>query len=124
MFHEAISFSNPKFIIASTSRIATPLVVEIKDRARLVFKKHSFKSIKDDLEGAFSLVPYNILHNEDIWAYIHCDLEELGNADMLFMYNKHLVENLGILKPEYKILQDKDFSQFIHFPLFDEGEWI
>lgn len=110
--------------MASTSSIGTPLVVEIKDRAQLVFKKHPLKSVEDDLEGAFSSVPYNMLLNEDIRAYIHCNLKELGNVDMLDLYNKHFADGLGNLKPEYKVLQDKGFSQFVHFLLFDEAEWI
>lgn len=96
--------------MASIFDIVTPLVVEIKDRAHPVFKKHPFKSIEDDLEGAFSFVPYDMLHNEDIKAYIPCDLEDLGNSDMLDLYNKHLVDNLGNLKLEYKVSQDKGFS--------------
>lgn len=47
------------------------LVVEIKDRARPVFKKHPFKSVEDDPKGAFSLILYGVLHNEHIRAYIH-----------------------------------------------------
>lgn len=110
--------------MASSSRISTPLVVEIKDRARPIFKKHPFKSIEDNPKGAFSSVPYDVLHNEYIRACIHFDLEELGNMDMLNLYNKHLADSLGNLKLEYKVLQEKGFSQFIHFLLFDEVEWI
>lgn len=57
----------------------------------------------------FSSVPYDVLHNEDIRAYIHYDLEELGNVDMLDVYIKHLADGLGNLKPKYKVLQDKGF---------------
>lgn len=96
--------------MASAFGIATPLVMEIKDRARDVFKKHPFKLVEDDLEGAFSLVLYDVLHNEYIRAYIHCDLKELDNADMLNLYKKHLMNSLSNLKPEYKVLQDKGFS--------------
>lgn len=52
--------------MALVSGIVTPLVVEIKDRSHPGFKKYPFKSIQDDLEGAFSCMPYNVLHNEDI----------------------------------------------------------
>lgn len=110
--------------MASVSGIVTPLVVKIKDRSLPVFKKHPFKLFEDDLAGVFSSTPYNVLHNEDIRAYIHCDLEELRNADMLDLYNKHLVNGLGNLEPEYKELHDKGLSQFVHLPLFDEVEWI
>lgn len=89
------------FEMASVSGIATHLVVEIKDRAPPVFKKCPFKSVEDNLEGAFSLVPYDVLHNEDVKAYIHYDLKELGNADMLDLYNKHLANDLRNLKFEF-----------------------
>lgn len=68
--------------MASSFGVATPLVLEIIDRTRLVFKKHLFKSIEDDLNGAFSSVSYGVLHNEDIRAYIHCNIKELRNVDM------------------------------------------
>lgn len=110
--------------MASTSRIATLLVVEIKDRARPIFKKYPIMSIKDDPKGYFSSIPYATLHNEDIRAYIHCDIEDLGNVDMLSLYSKHLVEILGNLKLEYQNLQGKGFAEFIHFLIFDELEWI
>lgn len=45
-----------------------------------------------------------MLHNEDIRTYIHYDLKELGNVDMLDLYKKHLADGLGNLKPEYKVL--------------------
>lgn len=80
--------------MASGFEIATPLVVEIKDRVRLVFKKHPFKSIKDDLEEEFYSVPYGVLHNKDIKAYMYCNLEEIDSADMISLYNMHLANNL------------------------------
>lgn len=85
--------------MASASKIVSPLVVEIKDRARPIFKKHLFKSIEDDSKGAFYSIPYGVLHNKDIRAYIHCDLEDLGSSNMLSLYNMHLADNLGNLKP-------------------------
>lgn len=123
LFRLSIS-ANPKFKMASTSSIYIPLVMEIKDRAKPVFKKHPSKSIQDDLEGAFSSIPYDVLHNEYIRVYIHCDLGELGNVDMLNLYNKHLADSLGNLKLEFKVLQDKGFLQCVHFLLLDEAKWI
>ncbi|XP_057856259.1 uncharacterized protein LOC131065690 [Cryptomeria japonica] len=93
--------------MASTSGISTPLLVEITERARPIFKKYSFKSVEDDLNGAFSSVSYGVLHNEDIRAYIHCNIKELGNADMLSLYTKHMMDEMGNLKLEFKSLQDK-----------------
>lgn len=96
--------------MASTSKIATLLFVEITYRDWSIFKKHPFKSVEGDPKGAFSSVPYNDLHNEDIRAYIHCDLDELDSADMLTLYNKHLADNLGNIKLEYQHLHVKGFS--------------
>lgn len=107
----------------SMSGISTPLVVDISKRARLVFKRHPFKSIQDAPEGEFSSVSYDVLHNEDIRAYIHCDVEELGNANMLTLYNKHLA-NLRNLKSKHKILHDKGLVKFIYFLIFDEAKWV
>lgn len=50
-----------------------------------------------------------MLPNEDIRACINCDLDDLGNENMLDLYNKHLVDGLGNIKPEYKVLQNKVF---------------
>lgn len=48
------------------SSIATPLVVEVKDKTCLVFKKHPYKSMKDNLGGSFSFVLHGILHVGDV----------------------------------------------------------
>lgn len=72
----------------------------------------------------FSFVPYGVLHNEDVRAYIHYNIQELGNVDMLSLYTKHMMDNFGNLKPDFKSLQDKGFIQFVHFSAFDEPEWM
>lgn len=95
--------------MTSTSGVMTPLVVEIIERARPIFKIHPFKYVEDDPEGAFSSVPYGVLHNKDIRAYIHCNIEELGNVDMLSLYTKHMMYGMGNLKIEFKSLHDKGF---------------
>lgn len=85
------------------------MVVEIIERARPVFKRHPFKFVEDDLKGAFSSVSYGVLHNEGIRTYIHCNIEELGNVDMLSLYTKHMMDEMGNMNPEFKSLQDKGF---------------
>lgn len=90
--------------MASISEIYTLLVVEIKDKALTIFNKHHFKSVEDDLKGAFSSLPNGVLHNEDIRAYIHYDVEEFGSTDMLTLYNNHLMNNLENLKTKYQHL--------------------
>lgn len=64
----------------ASSTIATPLVVDITERARPIFKKHSYKSMKNDPNGAFSSIFYGVLHVEYIRDYIYYNIEELKSA--------------------------------------------
>lgn len=80
----------------------TPLIFEITERARLVFKRHQFKSVEDDPEGVFSFVPYVVLHNEDIREYSHCRIEEPRNIDILSLYTKNMMDRFENLKLEFK----------------------
>lgn len=57
----------------------------------------------------FSSVPHGMLHNEDIREYIHCNMKELGNVDMLSLYTKHIMDEMGNLKREFMSLHDKGF---------------
>lgn len=45
----------------ASSPIDTPLVAEFFERARPQFKRHPFKSIEDDLNGSFSIIPKQIM---------------------------------------------------------------
>lgn len=84
--------------------VATPLVIEVTDRARPKFKKHPFKSMEDHPNGAFSSVLFGVLHVEDIREYIRCNIEELGNVEMLSLYTQHMMDGMGNLKPDVKYL--------------------
>lgn len=46
-------------------------VFNVRNRPKYNFKKHQFVSFLDDPIGAFSQVPENVLHIEDIRGYIH-----------------------------------------------------
>lgn len=61
---------------------------------------------------------------EDIRVYSHCNIEELGNAQMLKLYIDHMIDRMGNLKPEFKMLEEKGFTQFVNFSDFDEPEWV
>lgn len=74
--------------MASSSNFDTPLLVEIKDRPHLEFKKHHFKSLLDDPLGEFSSVFHGVLHIEDIRAYIHYDIEEIGSYEMSCIFTE------------------------------------
>lgn len=106
------------------SSVVTPLVVKITERERMKFKKFPYKSMEDDLNGAFSSVLYGVLHVECIRAYIHCNIKDLVNAEMLSLYTKHMIDGMGNLKLDFKSLQNKGFIQFVNFPVFDEPEWV
>lgn len=58
--------------------MATPIVFDVVERKRYVFKKHPFKSTQDDLEGDFCHTPMGVMHVKDIMAYIYCKKEPLG----------------------------------------------
>lgn len=89
---------------SSRSGVANPLVFKLTDRIRPQFKKHPYKSNEDDPNGAFSSVLYGVLHVENIRAYIHCNIEELGNVEMLPLYTKHMIDGMRNLKPDFKSL--------------------
>lgn len=59
---------NPKFPEMALSSIDIPLVVQIYDQPRPQFKRCPFKFIEDDPNGAFSSMPYGVLHIHDVRA--------------------------------------------------------
>ena len=48
--------------------MATPIVFDVAEKKRYVFKKHPFNSTLDYLEVAFSRTPMGVMHVEDIRA--------------------------------------------------------
>lgn len=85
--------------MTSSSSITTPLVVEVKDKTHVVFKKHPYKSMKVDLVGAFSSIPHIFLHVDDVRAYIHCKIEEIDTDDILDLYTNNIMDKIGNPKP-------------------------
>lgn len=83
----------------SYSSIAMPLVVEVKDMTRLIFKIHLYKSMMDDPVGAFSSIPHGVLHVDDVHTYIHCKIEEIGTKDILDLYTDNIMDEIGNPKP-------------------------
>lgn len=107
-----------------SSRITTPLVVDITQRACPNFKKYPVKFVEDDPLGAFSFVAYGFLHVEDIRVYIHVNIVELGSSQMVNFYSTKLLDENCKLKPKFKLMEEKGFSQFIKFPTFNEHNWV
>lgn len=80
--------------------MATLLVVYVKDIPHLKFKWHPFKSVENNPLGAFSSIPYSVLHIEDIRAYIHANIEDLGSSQLLNLYYNHITGEDLCVKPE------------------------
>lgn len=83
----------------------TPQVVDITKRNRYKFKKHPFVSMENDPEGAFSQTPFEVLHVEDIRAYIHYKFEFVGDLEIM----KEMFEVLndqGVLQLEFTNLDN------------------
>lgn len=76
--------------------------------------------MEDDPKSALSLVPYRVLYNEDIRVYTHCSIEKLGSSQMLSLYNNWLSDGSLRLKPEFRDLESKGFTQLIKFLMFYE----
>lgn len=104
--------------------MAIPLVVEVKDKPRPKFKWHPYKSVETKPLGAFSSVPYRVLHKEDIRAYIHENIEELGSSQIMNLYSHHIIGEDFIVKPKFQTLEEKKLMQFVKFPIFGENEWV
>lgn len=81
--------------------VATPIVVDIKDRPCLIFKKCPQIAKVDDSVDTFSRVRDEVLYVEDVCAYIHCTLEDLGSAEIKTMYMTDLLDRRGFMKPEF-----------------------
>lgn len=75
--------------IVSTSD--TPLVVEIKNHPHPEFNKHPFKSLLDDVLGSFFSVCHGVLNTQDIRAYIHSSIEDIGSYEMSCIFTENLI---------------------------------
>lgn len=96
---EVGSSSTPTFI-------ANPIVVEIKDHPRPIFKTFPHIATLDDLVGAFLRVLKGVVYVEDVRVYIHCHIEDLGTSDINNMYMNELMGDFGMIKPKYKHIED------------------
>lgn len=58
------------------------MVSDVSERPRYKFKKHPYVSTKDDPTGAFSQLSHRILHVEDVFSFIYCKFDSLGDNDI------------------------------------------
>lgn len=101
--------------MASSSSNATPLAVEFKDRPCIMFKKNPYKSMEVNPVGAFSSISHEVLHIVDVRAYIHYEIEETGNEDILDIDTDNIMDEINNPKLEFVQLQRKGFTQFVNF---------
>ena len=76
----------------------------------------------DDLIGAFSKVPENVLHVEDIHSYIHYKIESIGDAK-IHKELENMCNNDLSLKPKYANLEEHNLVKYIFHTKFDNHEW-
>lgn len=110
---EVGSSSTPTFI-------ANPTVVEVKDRPMPIFKPCPHIFTLDDSVGAFSRVPEGIVYVEDVRAYIHCHIKDMGTSDINNMYMNELMGDSGKIKPKYKHIEDLGFIGILDIPEFKD----
>lgn len=77
-----------------------------------------------DPVGYFSFILHEVLHIDDVQAYIHYEIEETDSEDILDLYTENIMDEIGNPKPKFAQLQRKGFTQFVNFSTFDEKEWV
>ena len=97
-------------------------VYDVSDKNRYTFKRHPFISFLDDTIGAFSKVPKNVLHVEDIRSYIHCKFESIGDAKIHKELEK-MCNNILTLKREYASLNELNLVKYMFYIEFNNHEW-
>lgn len=100
--------------------VATPVVVDIKDRPRPKFKQCPQSAKVDDSTDTFCRVLDGVLFVEDVRAYIHCTLEDLGSFEIKSMYLYTLLNKDGLIKLEFQILKDQGFTDILEIPEFQD----
>lgn len=96
--------------------VENPTVVEVKDRPRPIFKQYPHVATLEDSVGAFSHVPEGVVYVEDVRAYIHCHIEDLGTSEIKGMYMSELMGEFGKIKPTYKHIEDLRFTDILDIP--------
>lgn len=100
--------------------VATPIFVDIKDHPFPIFKKWPQIAKVNDSIDAFYKVPEGVLYVEDVRAYIHYTLEDLGFAKIKNMYIGTLLNQDGSMKLEFQILKDQGFIDILEMPKFED----
>lgn len=103
--------------------MATPIVFDIAEKKRYVFKRHPFKSTLDDLKGAFSCTPMDVMHVEDICAYIYCKKDPIG-LDRIRAHLETMMKLDKTFLDEYVQFENHPIIEYATAYEFYESEWI
>lgn len=100
--------------------IANPTIVKVKDHPRLIFKWFMYLATLDDSDGTFSHVLEGVIYFEDVRAYIHYDIEDLGTNDIKSMYMSGLIAYSRKIKHEYQHIEILWFIKILDIPKFKD----
>lgn len=91
-----------------------PHLVDVIDKPRLEFKRHSFKYVEADIIESLSGVPYGVLHIEDVRSFYHYKLEDLGTF-VIFDQYRLMCDKNGVVKEQFKKATKKSFHHALNY---------
>lgn len=74
----------------------------------------------EDYAGAFSMFSNDVMNVEDVGAYIHCTLEDLGTKEIKSMYQSMILGDLGTIKPEFKAIEYLGLTSILYILKFKD----
>lgn len=75
---------------------------------------------KDDSVGAFSHVLEGVVYVEDVRAYIHFHIEDLGTLEIKGMHMNELMGESGKVKLTYQHIEDLGFIDILDILEFED----
>lgn len=75
---------------------------------------------KEDSVGVFSCIPKGVVYLEDVRAYIHYHIEDLGTSEIKGMYMNELMGESSKIKPAYKHIEDLGFTNILDILEFED----
>lgn len=100
--------------------IANPTVIEVKDCPRPIFKWYPHVATLEDSVGAFSHILKEFVYVEDVRAYIHYHIKDLGTSQIKGIYMSELMGESRKIKPEYKHIEELGFIDILDIPEFKD----
>lgn len=100
--------------------VANLTIVEVKDHPKPIFKRYPHVVTLDDSVGSISRVLEGVMYVEEVRAYIHCHIEDLGMTDIKSMYMNELMGDSGKINPEYQHIVDLGFANILDILEFED----